>query len=61
MTLVDTRGDPERPLDAAGIEAKARTLFEWGGLSGQQADAGVASALRGRENSELVRWIEEAV
>jgi 2-methylcitrate dehydratase PrpD len=61
VTLPDTRGDPERPLDSAGIEAKARALFRWGELSASQADTGVQIALKGRDNADLVRWIEDVV
>ncbi len=42
---VDTLGDPERPLDRAGIEAKARRLMAWGGMRAAAIDAAVALAL----------------
>jgi 2-methylcitrate dehydratase PrpD len=61
VTLVDARGDPERPLDADGIVAKASALFGWGGLSREQADAGVNLALDGRRTADLMRWIEGVV
>ena len=42
---IDTLGDPERPLDRAGVEAKARRLMAWGGMRAVAIDAAVALAL----------------
>lgn len=45
VELIDTRGDPERPLPPEGVIAKARTLIEWGELPAAEADRAVALAL----------------
>lgn len=58
-TLVDTLGDPERPLSIDGIVAKARALFDWGGLSTTHAIDGVAIALEGDDPCNVIRWLEE--
>lgn len=59
VEVIDTRGDPERPLDEAGIIAKARALFAWGGLSDDQAEQAVALALDGDDAEAVVTWLEE--
>jgi 2-methylcitrate dehydratase PrpD len=41
--LADARGDPERPMSAADIEAKARSLIAWGGAG--NADHAIDVAL----------------
>ncbi len=38
LAVVDTLGDPERPLDAAGLNAKLAMLLEWGGLPAREAE-----------------------
>ena len=57
--LIDTRGDSERPLDSAGIEAKARTLMDWGGV-GDDADQVVEFALHTADDAWLPYqdWLE---
>ena len=45
--LIDTRGDPERPVGEADIVAKLRSLVAWGGLAPGEADRAVAAALHG--------------
>lgn len=45
--LVDTTGDPERPMNADQIIAKARTLVAWGGLLPSEADRAADLALQG--------------
>ena len=57
VELVDTLGDPERPLPRAGVIAKARALMAWGGLSDAQAERGVALALEGDDPVALVGWV----
>lgn len=64
VELADARGDPERPLDTAGIVAKARALMAWGGLDASEADRAVDTALdRDLESSSaaitelLRRWL----
>ncbi|HZG46811.1 MAG TPA: MmgE/PrpD family protein, partial [Allosphingosinicella sp.] len=58
ISLVDTRGDPERPLAPAGVIAKAQSLFAWGGVGEDLAKQGVAVALEGEEPAELIAWLE---
>ncbi len=41
----DAWGDPEWPLDRAGLETKLRTLVAWGGLPEAEADAAIALVL----------------
>ena len=41
-TVADALGDPENPVDAAGLVTKLRTLVEWGGLPAAEADAAIA-------------------
>lgn len=43
--VVDTLGDPERPMSADDIMAKTRTLVAWGQLSPDQADRAIDVAL----------------
>lgn len=43
--VIDTLGDPERPLDQNGVTAKARALMAWGGVAPAEADAVVAMTL----------------
>lgn len=57
--LIDTLGDPERPLPRDGIIAKARALFAWGGLDPAQAERGVTLALDGDDAEGIVGWLEE--
>jgi 2-methylcitrate dehydratase PrpD len=38
----DALGDPENPLDDAGLETKLRALVAWGGLEPAEADAALA-------------------
>ncbi|MFN3371446.1 MAG: MmgE/PrpD family protein [Sphingomonadaceae bacterium] len=45
VEVADAWGDPERPLDRAGLEAKARMLLGWGGLAPSEAEAAIAFAL----------------
>lgn len=58
-TLVDTLGDPERPLSGDGVIDKARALFAWGQLCPEQADLGVTLALEGDDPSAIVRWLDD--
>jgi 2-methylcitrate dehydratase PrpD len=59
VSLIDTRGDPERPLDAEGIVAKARALMAWGGLSEAQASAAVAATLEGDSAGAVLALLED--
>lgn len=61
LELVDTRGDPERPVGEADIIAKMHMLAEWGGLPADEADRAVALALRGDDaaaiHAMLAEWL----
>lgn len=61
VELVDTRGDPERPLSKDGIVEKARALIAWGGLPEAEADRAVDLALNGKDagaiNQMLTDWL----
>lgn len=57
VTLTDTRGDPERPLDEAGLLAKARALMNWGGVGGD-ADEAIEACLHGDDPGAVVRLLE---
>lgn len=59
IELVDTRGDPERPLSDEGIEAKARELMAWGGLTDRDTDEAVASTLDAVDTEALARVLEK--
>jgi 2-methylcitrate dehydratase PrpD len=61
VELIDTLGDPERPLARDGVIAKARTLMAWGGLSEANVETGVWLALDGTDPATLVRWLTEVV
>ena len=58
LELVDTRGDPERPVGEAEIIAKTRTLVAWGGLPAAEADRATELALRGNDAAEIVYMLE---
>lgn len=47
VEMIDTLGDPERPMSEMQIIDKARALMAWGGLSGKNADKAVKLALEG--------------
>ena len=57
--LVDTRGDPERPVGEADIVAKMHMLAAWGGLPPHEADRAAELALRGDDAMAIVAMLEE--
>lgn len=57
--LVDTRGDPERPVGEADIVAKMHMLAAWGGLAAGEADRAADLALRGDDAGAIVTMLEE--
>ncbi len=59
VTLIDTRGDPERPVTQADIIAKMHMLAEWGGLPASEADRAVDLALNGDDAEAIVAMLEE--
>lgn len=50
----DALGDPENPLDDAGLVAKARSLFEWGGLDDKEAGRIISASMALAEGA----WLE---
>jgi 2-methylcitrate dehydratase PrpD len=59
LDLIDTLGDPERPLDDEGVTGKARQLVAWGGLSDLDSDRAVDIALHGNNAVPLLHLLEE--
>ncbi|MGP1282916.1 MAG: MmgE/PrpD family protein [Parasphingopyxis sp.] len=59
LELVDTRGDPERPVGEAEIVAKMHNLAEWGGLSAKDAEKAVDVALRENEAGAVEKLLED--
>ena len=57
--LIDTRGDPERPVGEADIIAKMHMLAAWGGLPPSEADRAADLALRGNDAGAIVTMLEE--
>jgi len=57
--LVDTRGDPERPVGEADIVAKMHMLAAWGGLPAAEADRAADLALRGDDAGAIVTMLGE--
>ena len=58
LVLTDTLGDPERPLSAAQVEAKARALMTWGGV---EAEPLVEAALSGDSPAKIIDLLEQVV
>ena len=60
FALVDTLGDPERPVSEKDIIAKMHSLEKWGGLPQSEADKAVSLALHDSDvdalDSMLERW-----
>lgn len=59
LELVDTLGDPERPVSEEQLIAKMHTLAAWGGLGDGEADRAVSLALRGDDADALDQMLEE--
>jgi 2-methylcitrate dehydratase PrpD len=57
--LIDTRGDPERPVSEADIVAKMHMLAQWGGLSPGEADRAAELTLRGDDAGAIVKMLED--
>ena len=57
--LIDTRGDPERPVGEADIIAKMHMLAAWGGLAASEADRAADLALQGDDAGAIVAMLEE--
>lgn len=59
IELVDTLGDPERPLSKEGIIEKARALIAWGGLDDKEADRAIDLALNGDDPAAIHEMLSE--
>lgn len=57
VELIDTLGDPERPMSEAQIIDKARALMAWGGLSKKHADKAVKLALEGDDPAAIHKML----
>jgi 2-methylcitrate dehydratase PrpD len=59
LELIDTRGDPERPVGEGDIVAKMQMLADWGGLPAEEADRAVELALRGDDAAAIHKMLGE--
>lgn len=57
VEMIDTLGDPERPMSEAQVIDKARALMAWGGLSKKQADKAVKLALEGDDPAAIYKML----
>ncbi len=56
--LIDTLGDPERPVGEARIVEKMHTLGKWGGLKAEQSQRAVDLALTGDDAAAIDDMLE---
>ncbi len=56
--LVDTLGDPERPVGEKEIIAKMNAMAAWGGLPQSEADKAISSALHERDAGAIGALLE---
>lgn len=59
VELVDTRGDPERPVGEKELVAKMHTLAQWGGLPEAEAHKAVSLALHEDDAAAIDRMLED--
>ena len=59
LELIDTRGDPERPIDAHGLITKAEMLCRWGGLPDPEQKRMVELALEGSDPAAIIAMLED--
>jgi 2-methylcitrate dehydratase PrpD len=59
LELVDTLGDPERPVRAEDIVAKMHSLARWGGLAASEAERAARLALEGEDGAAIDALLEE--
>ena len=59
LELIDTLGDPERPISEAHIAGKAQTLFGWGGLEHRETDRVIELALNGEDPEAIDAWLTD--
>jgi 2-methylcitrate dehydratase PrpD len=61
VEVVDTLGDPERPLPQAGVMDKARQLIAWGGLPASEAERAISIALESDDPRLIFALLEDWV
>ena len=59
VSLTDTRGDPERPLDEDGVIDKARALMTWGDIEIAQANDAIHIVLETDRVSDIRNLLED--
>lgn len=59
LELVDTRGDPERPVTAEDIVAKMHMLAACGGLASAEADRAAELALHGDDAEAITAMLDD--
>ena len=59
LEMIDTLGDPERPVSEERIVAKLRMLAEWGGVPAADADRAAELALRGDDPEAIDALLEQ--
>jgi len=59
LELVDTLGDPERPVSEERIIAKMHSLARWGGLPESEAERAVHLALEGDDAAAIDTMLED--
>ncbi|MEO1167701.1 MAG: MmgE/PrpD family protein [Pseudomonadota bacterium] len=59
MELVDTLGDPERPVSESDIVQKVETLFKWGGLGIDEAERVTALVLERDDVEPIIDWLSD--
>ena len=59
LELVDTLGDPERPVGTERIVEKMKTLGTWGGLDEAACERAVKVALEGEDAGEILALLKE--
>jgi 2-methylcitrate dehydratase PrpD len=57
VEMIDTLGDPERPMSETQIIDKAHALMAWGGLSDKQANKAVKLALEGDDPAAIQKML----
>lgn len=57
--VIDTLGDPERPVSEQQLIGKLESLVNWGGLAPREADRAAELALNGNDAGALDTMLEE--
>ena len=59
VEMIDTYGDPERPLLEEGLFAKVHTLFKWGGVNWAEANKAIKLCLEGDDPDALYDMVDD--